>query len=400
MFRKFADEPLPFYCSIETEVNADQGGGGGAPPPEPEGGGAQRQSIRESLEKGFEQSRVDDKGRATKEKTPRRIAGGAEIDGAEEKTQDVGVEGAGDQQVEKKDVGPAPDAFSKEAKAEWANVPANVQTAILKREQDMAKGVQELKQRYADIDQALAPHVNAIRQHGNTPAQAVQQLFNWMQALAANPTVAFPALAKSFNFDLGKLLQQQGQPAPQQGEQPKSQEGGDIPPLVKDYITKLEKQVQEATQQLYQKVGSLETNWQRDSEVKTNQLLMNWAKDKPHFEAVRQHMAHLIGSGAVQLKEDGSVDLDKAYDMAVYALPDVRAQVLEAQRVEERKQAEAKAAAERKAQADAAAKSRQAAVSVNSGSPGAAGGSTSTQKKGPRRSVKESLLEAIEQHRS
>ena len=114
---------------------------------------------------------------------------------------------------------PAPAAWTKEAKEVWAQLPPAVQAAVVKREADVQKGVDELKQRYTDLDQALAPHVQAIRQHGHTPAQAVHQMFSWFQALTANPDAAFPALIKSFNYDPRRLVPQQ-QPAAAQPAQP------------------------------------------------------------------------------------------------------------------------------------------------------------------------------------
>jgi hypothetical protein len=390
---KFYDESLPFYCSIE-DLAVDEGGGGAPPPVGGEGDKeTPKPSVRDQLEKGFEADRkASEPGRK-----PRRVAGGAEIDeGAPgeargDKTGDKTLREGSQTQVA------PPEAFAKEVKAEWANVPPTVQAAIIKREQDMAKGVEELKSKQAEIDKVIAPHMEAIRRNGHTPAKAVEQLFAWFQALAANPKEAFPALAKSYNFDLGSLVQPK-QETPVNGQAPPAQ-GAEIPDPVKNYITGLEKRITDLTAAVTDKIGSLETNWQRDSETKTNEILMNWAKDKPHFEAVRKHMGYLIGSGAVPLKQDGKIDLDKAYDMAIFALPEVREQVLTAKRAEEQKEAEAKAAAEKKAQAEAAAKARAAGVGVGTGAPGAPGQPGQGRQRAKSKTVRDSLKEAFENAR-
>ena len=131
-------------------------------------------------------------------------------------------------------------------------------------------------------------------------------------------------------------------------------------------------------------------------EAKTQEILHNWSQGKPHFESVRGLMAQLIQSGAVPLK-NGNVDLDGAYDMALYANPEVRNQVLAAQQAESAKQAKVKADAERKVQQDQANKARRVAVGVSSSSPGAAPGTIAGRPVGKgRKSVRESILEARE----
>ena len=265
---------------------------------------------------------------------------------------------------------------------------------MLKREADMAKGVEELKGKYKDIDTAFAPHMDAIRRHGHTPAQATAQLFGWFQALAANPKVAFPALAKSFNIDLATLIaqpQQQQQPAGGEQQQP----AGAIPPELQKYITDLQAELGQVKQAFTQEIGGLKSTFQQQSEAKTQEILSAWSKDKPHFEAVRGLMAQLIQSGAVPLK-DGQVDLDGAYDMALYANPQVRQQVLTERQEAAKAASLAKAAAEKKAQQEQAAGARKAAVSVNGGAPGGVG-AAQAKPKGKGKSVRESILEAREE---
>lgn len=396
----FIDKYKPLYAA-DDELGAD-----GAetvettetPEAEPaEGPGSGRSNLRKQLEKGFEVDRKASersaegaaKGKAPKAKA--RIAGGAELEPAEAESVEGETPEAPDQPKTA-----APEAFSKEAKAEWAKVPPTVQAAILKREGDVAKGVEELKGKYKDLDAALTPHMNAIRQHGHSPAQAVTQLFSWFQALGANPDVAFPALAKSFGYDLGRLAPKAATvtPAADPNAQPGAQPAGEIPPAVQTYINSMKTELDQIKQAFSQELGGLKNTFQQQSEAKTNEILANWSKGKAHFEAVRALMAQLIQSGAVPLK-DGQVDLDGAYEAAIWANPEIRAKVqaeLDAVAQAERKK---KADAAKKAQEEQASKARKAAVSLTGGPPG--DGTTAPARKGKGKSVRDSILEAREE---
>jgi hypothetical protein len=374
---------------------------GGEVPAPPSGPGSGRSDLRQQLEKNFETDRkAAEKQEAPakgKGKTPKRVAGGAEVEPEAPVAAAEGAEAAPEAEAEAAPPQPtvaAPEGFSKEAKAEWAKTPPAVQAAVAKREADMAKGVEELKGKYKDIDTALQPHVEAIRRTGHSPAEAVSQLFAWFQALSGNPVAAFPALAKSFNMDLGAILQaaqSQQQPQPQQGQQP----AGDVPPAMQKYINDMQQELGLLKQQFGQELTGLKSTFQQQSEAKTQEILTNWSKDKPHFEAVRGLMAQFIQSGAVPLK-NGQVDLDGAYDMAIYASPDVRTQVLTAQQEAAKKAAAAKVEAERKAQQAQADKARKAGVSVGGGAPGVPG-APSGKPTGKRKTVRESIMEAREQ---
>jgi hypothetical protein len=388
-----ADAPQIDTPEVDTPAEPDAGAGSG------------RSSIRKSLEKGFEDSRKteaerDKKGKFTKQpKTAKRVAGGAELEPADD-AEPAEVEAAEGEPAEPAaDAAPqtaAPEAFSKEAKAEWAKVPAAVQAAILKRETDTAKGVEELKGKYKDLDSALAPHMNEIRKNGHSPAQAVSQLFAWMQALAGNPDVAFPALAKSFGYDLAKFAPQAAPAAAAAAApaDPAAQPTGAVPPELQKYINDLQQKVESLEKNFGTQLGEVKSTFQRENEEKTNAVLMNWAKDKPHFDAVRGMMAQFIQSGAVPLKE-GQVDLDGAYDMAVFAHPEVRAKVLaeqEAKKVADAKKKAAEVAAKKQADAD---KARKAGVSVGTGAPGDT--PAPAKKSGKGKSVRDSIMEAREQ---
>jgi len=382
---------------------APEGGaeGGAEAPPQPSGPGSGRSELRQQLEKNFETDRKATEQRDAppkKGKAPRRVAGGAEIDApaAPEAAPEGGeapVEGQVEGEAQPAAIA-APEGFSAEAKAAWAQTPPVVQTAVAKRLTDSAKGVEELKSKYAEMDQALAPHMEAIRRHGQTPAKSVAQLFAWFQALAANPQQAFPALAKSFGKDLAEFVPKPAvdpaAAAAANGVDPA--QPGAVAPEIQKYINDLQTKVAGLEQAFTQKISGVEGALQQQSESKTNEILAMWSKDKPHFEAVRQLMANLIASGAVPLK-DNQVDLDRAYDMAIWSNPEIRGQIVAAQQEAARKAAADKVAAEKKAQQEQADKARKAAVGISGSAPGAPG-NPAVKPGGKRKTVRESLIEA------
>lgn len=296
----------------------------------------------------------------------------------------------------------APDSLTKEAKAEWDKAPRAIQEAFVKREQDMAAGVNELKQKYSLIDEALAPHNDALRQMNATPGEAVNRLFLWFKALAGSPVQAFPSLAKSMGYDWGKVVQ-----AIQGGAQPQAPAAGqeavpEIPAPVQQYVGRLEQQINNLQQQLGQ-VGSRFDSVQQDlnaqNEAKTRENLSIWSSGKEFYEDVRKDMAALIQTGMIPLK-NGQVDLDTAYERAIYYNPDVRAKVLAKQQQanqQVQQTSEAATAAQKQGQV---ARARKAGVSLPaSTTPGSGNGAIAQKKPGQKLSVKDSLKEAIAQLR-
>ena len=408
----------------------DAGGDtGGVPPldigadhPVHDGPGSGRSSIRKQLEGEFEKDRKRSAAPARKGRVAQGAAGlEDESDDKQGEPKEPGTEAPVEPAasvIAKSKLAP-PEGFSKEAKAEWEKTPPQVQQAILKREQDMSKGVEELKKRYTDIDQALTPRMDLIRKHGHTPGQAVNQLFSWFEALAQDPVrlksgqapVALEALAKSFGIDLRALYT----PAQEKPKEPAAQEpgkdgqpAGAVPPQVQAYIDSMKDQLAQFGQAVQQRFGSLENTFQQQSQAKTQEMLDTWAKDKPYFEDVRGMMAHLITPGpasamypqgsppAVPPLANGAADLDTAYDMAVNAIPAIRQKVRQEELAKIEADRVAKEQKEKKAQQEAADKARKASGSLSLTAPGA----PVTLQKGPkqRKTVGESLREAIAEH--
>jgi len=412
------------------DLNQDTSTERTVPPPTETTRERERPSVRDELRRSFADARRDDETRETREpeveeepvveeaaetETP------AEAEPIERTTEARGAGESEDTEAEpstRRETQAAPAAWSKEAKAAFTHLPEHVKKAVLKREGDVEKGIKSLKDSYKEIDDALAPYVPMIRQFQKTPGQAVAQLFSWFDALAKNPDEAFPALIKSYKYNPDAMLAKYGyvrKQQPQQQQQPNGQvQNGQvqpdgqaqpgqqpdvpIPPSVQQYITRLEQRQNQLEQQVGQQFNSLGQYYQEQNAAKTQEMLEQWARDKPHFDRVRVMMGHLLtpdpnsGQAAVPLR-DGKVDLDAAYEAAVYAMPEIRTQILAEQQAQADAARKAKQAAVQKDAQDKADKARRTATSLTSSAPGAevARGGKTPQK---GKSVRESLLEA------
>lgn len=429
------DKHQPLYAPEGVDGGAadvDTGGDtGGAPPPAlprqnetpVDGPGSGRSKLRGQLEKATEDTRrADDKGGKYKSRARQEQEGqgeGQEAEGDQEAAKALEGQDQAQQGTQQAQQGAAPEGWSKEAKAEWAKTPANVQAAVLKREQDVAAGVASLRQNYADIDKALtAPRVQAIRTAGHTPGAAINQLFGWMEALTVDANLiktgktnnAFTKLAESFGIDPAGLVQHIQAVRQKGGQQQQAQKGGQpnlegASPQVIEYVQRLEAKLGEKVGALEQQFGNVTTSMQQQADAKTAEILDMFSKDKPFYNepGVRPLMAQLMSPGpngappVIAPLPNGNADLNAAYDYAINALPAVRAKMsVAAQQEAERVKQEA-AAAEKKANKDAVDRARKAqGGSLVLGPPGTpASAQKQPVKKG--KSVRESLNEAITQ---
>ena len=91
---------------------------------------------------------------------------------------------------------------------------------------------------------------------------------------------------------------------------------------------------------------------------------------------------------------NGNADLDKAYDAAIFAMPEVRAKVFAAQQAQEEAKRKAASDAEAKAQKEKLEKARKASGSLSLSAPGLPPG-PQTKKQGRGTSVRDSIAGAV-----
>lgn len=300
----------------------------------------------------------------------------------------------------------APSILPKEIQDNWNNIPEPARAHFTKVQKELADTKADLGRRtahYKDLDEAIAPYADSIKQMGVTPAQTISRLFQWMNELSGpNKLDVIHQLARNFGMDLegfyadvysqGGQQQQQLQQTQQtqQGQQQQDQQ----------YYT--DPRLAEAVYGLNEELNQLKRNQDVQRQNSAAATVNTWAglqadgsySKKPHFAQVRQLMFSLLSSGAVPLV-NGNLDLDAAYEQACYSHPEIRQELLAQQ--EQEKQASLKAAAEKKAAEDRAkvAKANSLNASLRPSSPpnGVIGNNASKVNKG--NSVRDSIINAM-----
>lgn len=229
----------------------------------------------------------------------------------------------------------APQAWSYAAKAKWAELPTEIRAEISKREADVHKGMTRMddERTFARaMHQSVSPYVAMFRADGVSAPQAVANVMNVAYQLRTGDPITkartLSSLAQQFGIDLNLL-------AP-------SQQQGSADPTVNalhQTVTQLQQQLAEQRQQAQQ--AAQEAEGRRAQEIQ--QAIHAFASDPkhPHFNAVMPTMAALIQNGEAK-------DMEEAYQMAIYARPDIRQQLQAAE------------AAQRTAEVDAQRKAEEA----------------------------------------
>jgi len=256
---------------------------------------------------------------------------------------------------------PMPKAWAADKQALWDQLPQAVKDFLITREDQVSKGFAdygEKDRRFKAIDSVLAPLDPMIQGYGTTREAFVGQLANWHLALSNNPNEAFPALARAYGYNLGSTVPDGTQP------------------MVSDPRVD---QVSQSVAQINQRLAEAE---RRESEAlmrQTSEHVANWAKEKPHYEKVRQDMGLRIKAAAEVGRE---MSLDEAYEASIWANPEIRNQLMKE-----------KFEAEQKAAQDKARKSQLAAVSATTRPPqGPANGT------GKPTTLRDTITAAVREH--
>lgn len=229
-----------------------------------------------------------------------------------------------------------PSSWKGTAKAKFASLDPEIQQEVLRREDHFHKGLEQYKQaaQYGEaIYKAIRPYENTIRQLGVTPDVAIQALFSADHALRngspADKAKAFADLAKGYGIDLSQGLPEQQV----------------VDPNVQYLQTQLQQTQYQLNQILAARQQEEELARQRE-QAELNSTIEQAKQGKPHFDEVRNEMAALLQAGT-------ATDLNQAYEMAVWARPDLRQSLL-AQQLAEKQAEEAKKRAEEAQKAKAA----------------------------------------------
>lgn len=209
----------------------------------------------------------------------------------------------------------------KEEAAEWAKASPVLQQALLRRSEEMHKGLEQYRgaaQFAQKIAQAFQPYEHTIQQLGVSHEVAVGKLLEADNTLRygspEQKAHALASLAYQYGIDIGQV---QATPAPDPQVYALQAELNQL----KGFINDFQRTQQEREQ------GTL------------NSEIAKFAEGREHFEQVREDMAALLQAGRAK-------DLSDAYEQAIWANPQTRAAMLAKQQAE----VAAKVEAERKAQ--------------------------------------------------
>lgn len=211
----------------------------------------------------------------------------------------------------------APTTWRNDAKAKWNTIAPEIREEILKREEDIGRGISTYK---ADADfgksvqQSLTPYMAMINASGATPNQAVTSMLDTYYKLQSGTPQDKANLllqaAQQYGADMS-VLTAEIDPAQNTMQQ-------QLYPLTQK-IQSLEQQISQQNNQA-QQLGSSQATSSieafRNATDEAGQSLY------PHFEGLREHMADLIDR-AESIGQTKS--LEEAYEDAEWASPDLRA---------------------------------------------------------------------------
>lgn len=212
----------------------------------------------------------------------------------------------------------APQHWSKEIKEDFNQLPSKSQQLFLKRhnqmEADYTKKTQALskfRNRQEEVTKIISPFMGDFERAGIDEVGAIRQLFAAHDYLKKDPKQAIAWLATNYGVDLSAVNDDTAED---------------------DYT---DPEVKNLKQQVAQLQGYLQQqqNQQMQSEQQSTQSMIDqFANEKdetgtlkhPHFPEVRQVMGVLIQSQKAK-------DLPSAYEMAVYADPNLRKTMIDTQ---------------------------------------------------------------------
>lgn len=233
-----------------------------------------------------------------------------------------------------------PKTWRAEALAKWETLPAEVQREVLKREEDIFKGLESYKadaQIGRSLNQVLSPYMPMLQQAGVNPLQQIESLMQAHHGLATGTPEQkqrfFSELARAYNVPLsGELV-------------------GEEPPFVDPQVAALQKEIaalkSKTSAREQQEAATLRATLQKEIDA--------FAADPKnvYFDEVATDIAALLKSGTAST-------LAEAYEKAIWLNPATRA------KEQSRLTAEAEAKAKAEAEAKAAAAKKATAANVRS----------------------------------
>lgn len=241
------------------------------------------------------------------------------------KTEEVKTPAEGEPKADEPKPSTVPKTWTKEAGATWETLPEVAKTEILRREEDMFRGLESYKAKASfgdSVQSILAPYTQIMTANNMEPISTIQSLLVAHHTLATGTpeqrTGLLHQLAKSYGVQL--------QPAGEESE----------PAYVDPKVAALEREVAQL------RSGQAQQTQRQQQEVreKATQAVTAFATDPKnvYFDECADEIIQFINQGAT---------LEQAYEKAVWLNPVTRAK--EMSRIESEKQSKAGEDAARKA---------------------------------------------------
>jgi hypothetical protein len=233
-----------------------------------------------------------------------------------------------------------PVSWSADAKQVWASLPPAVQTAALKREEEVSRGFRQYSEQTKAYERVLAPVEQEAQRAGLNVEQGIQRLLDGHRFLETQPVQAVLWLAQKHGLNLAEIAA--NPPAPQT---PVRSEPS-IPP------------------QFVQQVSSLEERLNRMDMDQNMAGLEQFAADpkNAHYSDVEDQLPGIMRElAAVNPALKGVPLLSAAYDRAIWLNQDVRSKLI-AEQTQQTQQVATQKIAEK------SAKAQRAAVSIRGSS--------------------------------
>lgn len=194
----------------------------------------------------------------------------------------------------------APTSWTATAKAEWEKLPDAIRQEVLRREDEMHKGLTKQDDERLTgkrFNEAINPFLPLINSTGAQPIAVIQDLlqtvYNLKTGTPEQKANTLRQIAQAYDVDVEGL----SQPQPY------------IDPALETLQQRLDRMEQLEQQRAFQ--------YQQSQEQQLSSEIAAFAAKHEHYDKVSPHMAALLSNGIAQTLED-------AYNQAIWANPDVR----------------------------------------------------------------------------
>ena len=236
-----------------------------------------------------------------------------------------------------------PQSWSPEKDELWKSLSPDAQELVAQREteaqQQISRMVRHLSA-YEPLGELLSQHRQTFERNGLDPVSGVKALLDAQTALDTDPVSGLAAIAGRYGLNRVQLAQALT------GRGPVGPDGKAAP--VDPAMMQLSSEMSSLKSQLAERDRADQARLEqqeRSAQMQTDQDVQRWATNpdspKPYFKEARPTMATLMLDAA---QRNEALSLDDAYDMAVNAIPGIRAKVQAEAKAQEtaRRQAVAK----------------------------------------------------------